>query len=409
MISKLSFPKKMVNEMKLENSYDVVIVGAGPGGSITARDCAKAGLSVLLLEKRPEIGAPKRCGEGLGLDTIKRLGYTGKERFVTQRVINGVLFAPNGKEIEIPGGDGGYVLERKVFDKFLAYDAAKAGAKVVSNAEAIDLIKTNGRVSGVVVNYNEEISRINAKIIVAADGIESKIAKIAGLNTLSTSTKIMSGYQYEMAGIDIKDPTHLYFYVGAGIAPGGYVWIFPKGAHIANVGIGIMGKKDGKTAKYYLDKWIDSMPSVKKGSIIEENAGGIPLGNFLKKMTADNFIAVGDAAHQVNPIHGGGLSEATFAGQLAAKVIVRAIKEGDTTDKNLDEYNEHWWAERGKDLAKLEKLVDAFVQMDDDDINKAMNSLDSNNIWKIIEGDILFSAKLLMKNPKLIGLAAKLI
>ena len=395
--------------MKLENSYDVVIVGAGPGGAITAKDCAKAGLSVLLLEKRPEIGSPKRCAEGLGLDALKRMGYTGKERFVTQRIMNGIIFAPNGKEINIPGGEGGYVLERKVFDKFLAYDAAKAGAKVVTNAEAVDLIKKNGTISGVVLDYGGERLSITSKVVVASDGIESKISKIAGLSTLSTLKNLASGFQYEMANIDIKDPTKLYFYIGASIAPGGYIWIFPKGDHFANVGIGTISKNDGKTAKYYLDKWIDSMPSVKKGSIIEENAGGIPLGNFLKKMTADNFIAVGDAAHQVNPIHGGGLAEATFAGQLAAKVIVKAIKEGDTSERNLEEYNKIWWAQRGKTLAKLEQFMDVFYHMDNDDINKVMDSLDSGGISKIVEGDLLFSIKVFMKNPKLASLVTKLI
>ncbi len=395
--------------MKLEQSYDVVIVGAGPGGSITARDCAKAGLKVLLLEKRPEIGAPKRCGEGLSLEALQKIGYAGNERFVTQRIETGFFIAPNGKSIEIPSGIGGYIIERKVFDKFLAYDAAKAGAKIVSNAEAIDLIKTNGKISGVVVNYNEEKLRIGAKVVVAADGIESKIAKMAGLNTSSSPMNMASGYQYEMAGIDIENPKALYFYFGKSIAPSGYIWIFPKGGHIANVGIGIIAQKDGKTAKHYLDKWIDSMPSVKKGSIIEENAGGIPIGNFLKKMTADNFIAVGDAAHQVNPIHGGGLAEATTAGMLAAKLIVKSIKEGNTSDKKLDEYNGLWWNERGVHLLKLEKLMIAFSQISDEGLNKIVASINSEGMHKLISGDLVFASKLLMNHPTLAGLAVKLI
>ncbi len=395
--------------MKLDNSYDVVIVGAGPGGSITARDCAKAGLKVLLLEKRPEIGAPKRCGEGVGFEVLERLGYTGNERFVAQRINGTFAFAPNGKRVEIPGGEGGYILERKVFDKWIAYDAANAGAKVISNAEVIDLIKNNGKVSGVVVLYNGEKLKISSKIVVAADGVESKIAKIAGLNTLSTTLNMTSGYQYEMAGMSFEDSQKIQVYLGPSIAPGGYVWIFPKGKTIANVGIGILAQNDGKTAKHYLDKWIDSMPSLKMCSIIEENSGGIPIGNFLKKMTADNFIAVGDAAHQVNPIHGGGLAEATFAGQIAAKVIARAINEGDTSEKNLDEYNKLWWGTRGKSLQKLEKVIYAFFKFTDDDINKIMDSLDGDGFLRIFAADLPFCAKLLMKNPKLVGLATKLI
>ncbi len=399
---------KKVISMMIESSYDVVIVGAGPGGSITARDCAKAGLSVLLLEKRPEIGAPKRCGEGISFEALRNIGYSGNERFITQRIENGILFAPNGKSIEIPGDAGGYVIERKVFDKFLAYDAAAAGAKVVVKAEVVDVAKKDGKVTGVIVDYYDKKISVEAKIVVAADGVESKIAKLAGLNTHSSTLNMASGYQYEMAGIDIENPKKLYVYLGADIAPGGYVWIFPKGKHIANVGVGILSKNDGRTAKYYLDKWIASMPSVKKGSIIEENAGGIPIGNFLKTMTADNFIAVGDAAHQVNPIHGGGLAEATIAGMLASKVIVKAIKEGDTSSKNLDAYNWLWWDARGKTLQKLERIINVFFQMNDEDMSKIASTIDSNGLLKIIDGDLAFTAKIFMKNPKLVGLAAKL-
>lgn len=395
--------------MMFDSNYDVVIVGAGPGGSVTARDCAKAGLNVLLLEKRPEIGAPKRCAEGLALDALERLGFTGREKFAAQRVLGGVLFAPNGEKIEIPGGKGGYVLERKLFDKQLAYDAAKAGAKVIAKAEVVDIIKKDGKIAGVVVDYYGDKIDVSAKVVVAADGVESKVAKEAGFDTHSTLNAMASGYQYEMAGIDIEDPKMLYFYIGVDVAPGGYIWIFPKGSHIANVGIGIIAKNDGKTAKYYLDKWVCSMPSIRKGSIIEENSGGIPLGNFLKTMTADNFLAVGDAAHQVNPIHGGGLAEATYAGQIAAKIIAKAIKSGDTAAKNLDDYNKIWWKERGIHLAKLEKIVNAIFKLTDEDINRVADSLDGNGLLKILDGDLVFSAKTLMKNPKLAGLAAKLV
>lgn len=393
----------------IESSYDVVIAGAGPGGSITARDCAKSGLKVLLLEKRPEIGAPKRCGEGLSLDGLKQIGYTENEKFVAQTITNGIFIAPNGKRIEIPKGDGGVILERKLFDKYLAYDAAKAGAKVVAKAEVVDVIKKDGKVAGVIVDYYGEKIKVGAKVVVASDGIESKVAKMAGLNTLSSLLNMAPGYQYEMAGIDIEDCHKLYFYFGMSIAPGGYVWVFPKGDHVANVGVGIIAKNDGKTAKYYLDNWIKSMPSIKKGSIIEENAGGIPLGNLLKKMTLDNFLVVGDAAHQVNPVHGGGLFESTFAGQIAAKVISRAINDGDTSDKKLNEYTRLWWEERGNHLAKLEKIMNVVMKLNDDEINSISNSLDGEGFLKIVNADIVFCTKLLMKNPKLAKMAAALI
>ena len=388
----------------MKNSYDVIIVGAGPGGSVTARHIAEAGLKVLLLEKRQEIGAPKRCGEGVGYGVLDRLGYKHDERFVCQHINGGILQAPSGKTLEIPGGNGGAVIERKVFDKFLAYDAAKAGAEIRVKTEVIGLLRENEKISGVEAIYEGKKYKIRAKIVVASDGIESKIGRMAGIKYSNNLISVDSGYQYEMANIDILNPNKLYFYLGRKIAPRGYIWIFPKGRHIANVGIGIGGVNE-KTAKQYLDEWIKNTDSVKKGAIIEENAGAIPIGNFLDKMTLDNFLAVGDAAHQVNPVHGGGLAEATYAGVLAAKAIVDAIKAGNTSAEGLNEYNTLWWNERGNQLRKVEKVVNAFENMSDDAMNLISESFTGEDIVGLSDGRTAKLMKLVLKNPRLLGLA----
>ncbi len=384
----------------MDKNYDVIIIGAGPAGTITAKLCAEKDLKVLVLEKRQEIGAPKRCAECLGHDDLVRLGYTGKERFVAQTIKSSYVFSPDGTPIEIRGPTPGYILERKVFDKFLAYDAAKAGAKIYTKAEVFDLIRSSGMISGVRAIYNGEQKDIHGKIIVSAEGIESKIARLAGLPTRNTRKTASSGYQYEMAGIDLKDPDKILIYVGNDVAPIGYVWIFPKGEHIANVGIGIT-RDNGKTAKYYLDRWIDSKPEIKKGSIIEENSGGIPIGGLLESMTRDNFLAIGDSAHQVHPLHGGGLTESSFAAAIAAKVITDAIKSNDTSNKALDAYNRQWWKERGVKLQTGEKILKILERFTDADFNLVVRSLKGEDLFDIFDGKPHKFVKILMKNPRL--------
>lgn len=389
---------------------DVIIVGAGPGGSATAKHLAGKGYDVALYEKRQEIGAPKRCAEGISLGGLERLNLQPPKHCIRQGINGAIVIAPNGKDVEIDyGKEYGYVLERKVFDKWLAEEAVRAGAKVQAKTYIKEVIKENGKIVGVKGEFLGEDFEDRCKILIASDGIESKISRMAGLNTTCNPNFVDSGFQYEMAGIDIEDQRRIYLYFGNKIAPRGYVWVFPKGKDVANVGIGIHGKNEIPAAEY-LNRFIEKTPALKKGSIIEVNAGGIPVGGFLQKMTLDNFLAVGDAAHQVNPIHGGGLFESQFAAKIAANVIDEAIKSKDTSARKLDRYNVEWWKQRGNALRRVEALRDVVENLDDEDMNYLAGNLSGENLIDFSRGDsLVILGKLLLKKPHLIKLAKLLI
>lgn len=395
----------------LKDQYDVVIVGAGPGGSAVAKKCAEQGLSVALLEKRAEIGSPKRCAEGLSSDSAKRLGQKIPSYCIMQTIDGALVYAPNGKRVVIDYGEiKGYVLERKQYDKWLAEEAVRAGAHVQSKTEVTEILKKNGFVSGIRAQFEDEIYEIGSKVVVAADGIESRISRMAGLNTVSKPINVDSGFQFEMAGIEIEDVHKLILYFGNTIAPRGYIWVFPKGEDKANVGIGIGGYAHEKTAYRYLLDFVRNRPELRKGSITEVNSGGIPVGGFLENMVMDGFVVVGDAAHQVNPIHGGGLKEAAIAGSIAGNVISESIRNNDVSQNSLSEYNRLWWADRGKDLRNVEKLREVVEKLSDEDFNSLALSLKGDDLVDFTRGGGLSNlAKLLMKNPKLITLAKHLL
>jgi len=394
----------------LENNYDVVVVGAGPGGSVTAMHLAKHGLKVALLEKRQEIGAPKRCGEGLPL-TAEEIVSMGVPSFCVRQEINGAIcYAPNGKEIVVEMGNlAGWVAERKALDKWLAMQAGRAGAYVQAKTEVTEVYKENGFVTGVKAVYEGQEQDIKCKMLIAADGVESTIARKAGLETAIGLIDIDSGFQFEMVGVKIRDQKKLELFFGKELAPRGYTWIFPKGSDVANVGIGIA--LADKPARYYLEKWIASRPDIfKNASIIEVNSGGIPVGGFLDNMVGNGFAAVGDAAHQVNPIHGGGMHEATSAGKILADVVAKAIKNNDVSQKTLSEYNTLWWEARGNKLKKVEHLRQFFDKLTDDDMNMLVSSLSGEDLLKMARGSKVSGlAKILMKNPKLLLLAKHLL
>ncbi len=386
---------------------EVVVVGAGPGGCSTAKHLAEKGVEVVVFEKRQEIGAPKRCGEGLSANTVKLLGQKIPKKCIAQTINGALVYAPNGKCIEISFDETvGYILERKTYDKWLAEEAARKGARIITKADVVDVIKENGFITGVKVKWNGKTYKTKSKVVVGADGVESTIARKAGLNTTNALIHLDSGYQFEMAGIELDDPHKLVFYFGNEIAPRGYIWIFPKGKDVVNVGIGICGLFSKKSAREYLMDFIQNNENLRNGSILEVNAGGIPVGGFLKNMVLDGFLVVGDAAHQVNPIHGGGMKEAQIAGKIAAMVIAEALEKGDVSAKMLKKYNEIWWKERGHELERVQKLREVIEHLSDEDLNFLAEHLTGDDLIDFTHGKNLGKlAKILLKRPSLIRLA----
>ncbi len=382
----------------IENEYDVVIVGCGPAGSGTAKMLAEKGISVIALDRNNEIGAPKRCGEGLSANSVKRLGLKIPRQCIAHDIEGAVAYAPNGKKITVKfAGTKGHVLERKMFDKWLAGEAARAGAKIIAKSNVYDLIKNNGYISGVKADIMGDKVEIKSRVVVAADGAESTIMRMAGFRGKNPRL-VDTGFQYEMDGIDIEKPDMIHLYFGNKIAYRGYVWIFPKGKSRANVGIGISGLGSTKTAKQFLDEWIASKKELSKGSIIEVNAGCIPVGGLLENMVGNGLVGVGDAVSQVNPIHGGGIAESLKASCIAADVIAEAVRKNDVSAKQLSAYNKIWWKECGERLKRVEKVRELFEKMSDDELNDLAEVLSGEDLADMAHGkNILKVAKLYAK------------
>jgi digeranylgeranylglycerophospholipid reductase len=393
----------------LEKEYDVVVVGVGPAGSSVARFCAESGLRVLAAEKRQEIGSPKRCGEGLSKSAIEKMGIKLDNSWVTRTIKGASIYAPNGKKITVDfEGPEGWVIERKLFDKYLAKLASEAGAKIITKTEVFG-VKV-GR-DGVTVRMRSGGRKfeVRCKMFVACDGVESRIARMLGIDTTLPLADIASCTQFEMTGIGI-DPERIELYFGNEIAPGGYVWIFPKGKDTANVGIGVRKPYSKRSALVYLKDFIKGRDSLRKGSVIEVNSGGVPVGGFLERMVGDNLMVVGDAAHQVNPIHGGGIAESYIAGRIASGVIEKAIEKNDFSKKFLSSYESEWEKQRGRKLKKILKLRHVVESLSDDELNWLAEYLKGEELVDFARASgFKRLAFILMKKPRLVGLARKLL
>lgn len=363
----------------MKDKYDVLVIGAGPAGSIAAKTAAEKGLDVLLIEKRQEIGDPVRCAEGVNKEYLKKHVEIDK-RWICADLKGSYIFSPDGTKIEmaeeISGGEVGYVLERKVFDRALAEQAAAAGAEVRVKTRATGLIIEDDFVKGAKLMHLGKEHEVRAKIVVGADGVESKVGRWAGIDTALKPIDIETCAQYLIAGADVNQE-YCEFYIGSEIAPGGYVWVFPKGEGKANVGIGILGSKTGKFKPRpvdYLDKFLQKrFPGAR---IVEMVFGGVPVSGSIGKTSANGLMLVGDAARQSDPITGGGILNAMDAGKLAGEAAYEAISADDVSLEKLEEaYEKKWRATVGHEIDMSLIVKNCFINLTDADLDSLAYSL----------------------------------
>ena len=373
---------------------DVLVIGAGPAGSSAGRFAAKGGAKVIIIDKKSEIGFPKRCAEGVSKRIFEKLDLEMDPHWVTNE-IRGVRFvAPDGTDIwlsedQIDLPDAGYVLERKVFDKHMAAEAAREGAEIRIKTQAKGIKREEDGSFTVACESMGETFDINAKIIIGADGPESHVAKWAGLNAYIRPEHMVAGAQFEMCNAKMKRNDYLEFYFGS-IAPGGYFWLFPKGGDVVNAGLGVITKMaEGKPAFKYLTDAVDNCYATQEAQAVELNVGGDPVGGLVKEMYGDNIMLCGDAASQVNPLTGGGITNGMLGGRFAGEVAVEAIKAGDCSKKFLKKYEKLYLEEMGSEMQKYTKVCDYLWSLDDDGINRIAHKFKEMEFDKITTSELV--------------------
>ncbi len=385
----------------MQNRYDIIVVGAGPAGSIAARYAAAQGISVIILEKDRDVGYPVRCGEAASRRGIEEF-IEPEDRWIASRIRNFSMISPDGTEVVLPLEEEGFILERRIFDYALAKSAADEGAEILTRAYVNGLIFDGDKVDGVKYEYQGEQKELRADIVIAADGVESRLGRWAGLKTHIDFRDMESAVQITASGINgIQDDT-CYFYFGEEYAPQGYFWIFPKGSNIANIGLGVggaIGKK--KSALRFLNDFMEK--NYPKAAILTQIAGGVPCVTTLEKITAPGLMLVGDAARQVNPLSGGGIVSGMIGGKLAGEIAGKAI-----IDKNLNfitEYEKAWNDRLGKRHKIFDRIKNGIYNFSDEKFNSIARSFSKVPLEKRSLGTLFKSA--LLNNPSLLVDVAK--
>ncbi len=370
-----------MNDVK---EVDVLVIGAGPAGSMAAREASRNGANTLIIDKKSEIGTPKRCAEGILTGVLESVDIEPDKRWIARNIDGARIVAPDNtsawftsQTLDVPAT--GIILERKVFDKHVTMEAIRSGAEVMIKTEALSMRREDDYFLVDVKGVLGELSTIKASIVIGADGPEGHTARWAGLDTKVPLEEMESGAQYEMTKLKMENSEVIQFYFGS-LAPGGYAWIFPKGYDTANVGIDVSGAKGEKSAIAYLDDFIKNCDETKNGEIVEINVGGNPLCGVFDEIIADNFMLVGDAAGCVSPITGGGIDTALESGMIAGRVAAKSIKEKDYSKEFLEEYEVYIEEHIRKKFRRLLSVRDFLFNLSDDDLNEYIGALSRSEI-----------------------------
>ena len=384
----------------MKTNYDIIVVGAGPAGSMAARFAAEQDVSVLMLEKDRDVGYPVRCGEAISKAGVEEF-IPSDDKWIAAKISKFSFNAPDGNDVIVEFGDAGYVLERRIFDYELARTAAEVGTEILTRAYVNGLLFEDGKVCGVKYEHQGEQKEVKAKVVIAADGVESRVGRWAGLKTYIDFRDMESAVQITAANIPVDQNT-LYFYFGKDVAPNGYFWVFPKGQNKANIGLGVsglIGKK--KSAQSYLNDFMNK--HYPNAPVLTSIAGGVPCSITLDKISAPGIMLVGDAARQVNPLSGGGIASGMIGGKIAGTIAGEAIKMN--KPDHILTYDKAWNDRLGKRHETFNRIKEGIYNFSDDKFNSIANSILKIPIEKRTLGKVFTAA--LINNPSLLVDIAK--
>ncbi len=367
---------------------EVAVVGAGPVGLRIAERTAKAGYETKVLEKGASIGKPVQCA---GLVSDRVVSMTGTDSvigFPQKAVMN----SPSGRSLPIKTDERrAAVIDRTKFDREMAQKAVKAGAEIslktsVKSAEIGDKRR-------LFYNKEGEERSLEADVVIGADGPGSVIRKSADL---PDPEEVLPAVQAVVTSEDTSVQIHL----GGETAPGFFLYELP---YKTGKLIGL-ASDDGNTYAHLMD-FLKSRDLEDK--IITFLSGAIPLGN-LDKTVSDRLLLAGDAACHIKPLSGGGIYLGLKAADICSEVLIKALKEGDLSEKRLYKYHERCQETIGKQISRGMKMREVFKDLSDEDLDEVIRTLNNQKAREVIEkkGDIDFPSRvvkpLLKTSPKLL-------
>ena len=347
--------------------YDIIVVGGGPAGLAAAKAAAGEGGKVLLLEMQSQIGGQTQSATWAPASVVSQ----PLREAVSHEVHRVKLNSPH-QQLAVDG-DFGVILDRREFDKLLASEAVASGADIWVSCPVKELIIRDDVVRGVQAEAGTWVERLECEVVIDASGAQGQWSSLLlrKLFKRDWSRELLTlSNEYLMANASARE-VELFF--NSYFAPLGYAWVYPFGRRFAMVGIrGVRIHPDAS-----LDEFIGrrAIPSLERAVPIAAFRGQLPIEGALSPACADGILSVGGAAGQVYALSGEGLRYALACGELAGKVAVDAIVEGNISKEGLMEYDRSWRAKFEPELRIGQILHTSLRTSPDQKMDDLLSSL----------------------------------
>ncbi|MDE1856490.1 MAG: dehydrogenase [Candidatus Micrarchaeota archaeon] len=392
----------------MENSYDVIVAGAGMSGNLAAALAAKGGLNVALLDRNEELDVGKKtnwgwvCGDAVANDHLKFIKSKISIDFDFPELdlkVDGVYAISPDLQHKLLFDGEGYVLNRPLFEHKLLQYAKKYGAHHISKFEVEGPIIENNKVVGIFgKDAHEKHTEMRAKVVIDALGVATNLRrklpdnpyvdKVVDIDDVESTGRYIYDFDLDHEDLTYYDPKNALIHLNQELAPGGYGWVFPKSGTCMNVGLGVqktslqirnkaMNKNDNLHS--LIDDYVKWNPVVKNPRLRNDNNNGkgywsVAVRRQLESLVFDGYMGAGDSMAMPNPISAGGIGPALVAGILAGENAVKAVHNNDTSIKGLWQYNLDFNEAYGRKTAGLEVFRIYLQSLNNEQINYGMRT-----------------------------------